>query len=47
MQQTLTVVDGFVAGHRSYRQPGWYSEHHAGKGEVPPHQAGDLGASHG
>jgi hypothetical protein len=44
MHQTLTVVDGFVAGHRSCRQPGWSSEHQAGKGEVPPHQAGDLGA---
>jgi hypothetical protein len=35
MHQTLTVADGFVAGHRSCRQPGWSSEHHAGKGEVP------------
>jgi hypothetical protein len=38
MHQTLTVVDGFVAGlHRSCRQPGLSSEHHAGKGEVPSH----------
>ncbi len=45
MHQTLTVVDGVVAGlHRSCRQPGWSSEHHAGKGEVSSHEACDLGA---
>jgi hypothetical protein len=45
LHQTLTVADGFVAGlHRSCRQPGWSSEHHAGKGEVSSHEACDLGA---
>lgn len=43
--QTLTVVDGFVAGlHRSCRQPGLSGEHHAGQGEVSSHRTCDLGA---
>ena len=44
MHQTLTVVDGFVAGlNRSCRQPGLSSDNHVGKGEVS-RQARDLGA---
>ena len=43
LHRTLTVVDGLVAGlHRSCRQPGLPGEHHAGKGEMPSHQACDL-----
>lgn len=48
VHQTLNVVDGFVAGlHRSSRQPGLSSEHHAGKGDVSSHEVCGLGAGNG